>query len=45
MDRVINCALSRNTDFHVEITGDCPIIDPRIIKLAINILKIVKLIM
>lgn len=39
MDRVINCALSRNTDLIVEITGDCPIIDPRIIKLAINTYK------
>ena len=39
MDRVIKSALSRNSNLIVEITGDCPLIDPQIISLAIETYK------
>ena len=39
MDRVIKTALSRNSDLIVEITGDCPLIDPEIINLAVETYK------
>tara|TARA_B100001250_G_C19808350_1_gene794506 strand:- start:2078 stop:2812 length:735 start_codon:yes stop_codon:yes gene_type:complete len=37
MGRVINTAESVNADIVVEITGDCPIIDPQIVEQAIRI--------
>jgi len=36
MDRVVGAAESANADLIVEITGDCPIIDPSIIEQAIQ---------
>jgi spore coat polysaccharide biosynthesis protein SpsF len=40
MSRVIGAASSVNADVVVEITGDCPIIDPQIVEQAIQIYKI-----
>jgi spore coat polysaccharide biosynthesis protein SpsF len=37
MGRVLQAAQSANADLIVELTGDCPIIDPSIISQAINI--------
>ncbi len=39
MDRVIGAAASVNADIIVEITGDCPIIDPNIIEQVIRTYK------
>ena len=36
MGRVLNAALQFKVDIIVEITGDCPIIDPEIISLVLN---------
>lgn len=35
-ERVLNCHISNNTDIIVELTGDCPIIDPILIDEAVN---------
>ena len=40
MNRVINAAESVEADVVVEITGDCPIIDPELIEQAISMFKI-----
>jgi spore coat polysaccharide biosynthesis protein SpsF len=40
MQRVIDAACSVNADVVVEITGDCPIIDPQIIEQAICMFKV-----
>lgn len=39
MDRVLSAASSCKADVVVEITGDCPIIDPRIIQQSVQIFK------
>ncbi len=39
MQRVIDAASSVNADVVVEITGDCPIIDPQIVEQAIRMFK------
>jgi spore coat polysaccharide biosynthesis protein SpsF len=39
MDRVIGAAESVNADLIVEITGDCPIIDPQIVEQTIQVYK------
>ena len=40
MGRVINAANKENADVVVEITGDCPIIDPQIVEQTIRMFKV-----
>lgn len=37
MDRVLSAAIANNADIIVEITGDCPLIDPDLVQQAISI--------